>query len=122
MRRGGAASGMRRLWREPVDLHSSLQAPPGAAGRIGAAPNPRTEPPVQPVKLADLETAQMRRAGKELLSLALIDSRNTSLRWAAAFEAAHGYAGPAPEPELAPDGVALGPSPRVTMIFTAACA
>ncbi|MBC8057346.1 MAG: hypothetical protein H7Y61_12290, partial [Rhizobiales bacterium] len=33
-----------------------------------------------------MDTAQMRHAGKELLSLALIDARNHSLRWAAAFE------------------------------------
>jgi gamma-glutamyl hercynylcysteine S-oxide synthase len=36
--------------------------------------------------LADLNTSHMRRAGKGLLSLALIDSRNHSLRWIGAFE------------------------------------
>jgi len=43
---------------------------------------------VQGVDIANLDSAQMRRAGKELLSLALMDARNHSLRWAAAFEAA----------------------------------
>jgi iron(II)-dependent oxidoreductase len=43
---------------------------------------------VQGVEVANVDTAQMRRAGRELLSLALIDARNHSLRWAAAFEAA----------------------------------
>jgi len=43
---------------------------------------------VQGVEIANVDTAQMRRAGKELLSLALMDARNHSLRWAAAFESA----------------------------------
>ena len=43
---------------------------------------------MQAVEVANVDTPQMRRAGKELLSLALIDARNHSLRWAAAFEAA----------------------------------
>jgi ergothioneine biosynthesis protein EgtB len=38
--------------------------------------------------MADVDTAQMRHAGRELLSLALMDARNHSLRWAAAFEGA----------------------------------
>jgi ergothioneine biosynthesis protein EgtB len=41
---------------------------------------------VQGVEVANVDTAQMRHAGRELLSLALIDARNHSLRWAAAFE------------------------------------
>lgn len=41
---------------------------------------------MQRVAVANMDTAQMRHAGKELLSLALIDARNHSLRWAAAFE------------------------------------
>lgn len=41
---------------------------------------------MQGVEIADVDTAQMRHAGKELLSLALMDARNHSLRWAAAFE------------------------------------
>jgi ergothioneine biosynthesis protein EgtB len=49
---------------------------------------------VQGVEVANVETAQMRRAGKELLSLALMDARNHSLRWAAAFEASPAGAGP----------------------------
>jgi iron(II)-dependent oxidoreductase len=36
-----------------------------------------------------LDSASLRSAGKELLSLALIDARNHTLRWAAAFEATH---------------------------------
>ncbi|WP_371262093.1 SUMF1/EgtB/PvdO family nonheme iron enzyme [Rhizobacter sp. Root404] len=43
---------------------------------------------MQGVEMADVDTAQMRRAGRELLSLALMDARNHSLRWAAAFEGA----------------------------------
>ena len=35
-----------------------------------------------------IESSQMRRAGKELLSLALMDTRNHSLRWMSAIEAA----------------------------------
>ncbi len=38
--------------------------------------------------MADVDTARMRHAGRELLSLALMDARNHSLRWAAAFEGA----------------------------------
>ncbi|MEO8835567.1 MAG: SUMF1/EgtB/PvdO family nonheme iron enzyme [Caldimonas sp.] len=37
-----------------------------------------------------LDGASLRVAGKELLSLALIEARNHTLRWAAAFEAADG--------------------------------
>jgi len=39
-----------------------------------------------------LDSASLRSAGKELLSLALIDARNNTLRWASAFEAAAGGA------------------------------
>ncbi|MDP9043347.1 MAG: SUMF1/EgtB/PvdO family nonheme iron enzyme [Pseudomonadota bacterium] len=49
---------------------------------------------MQGVEAANVDSARMRRAGKELLSLALIEARNRSLRWAAAFEA--GPAGVAP--------------------------
>lgn len=42
---------------------------------------------MQGVEVANVETARMRQAGRELLSLALMDARNRSLRWAAAFEA-----------------------------------
>ena len=38
--------------------------------------------------MADVDTAQMRCAGRELLSLALMDARNHSLRWTAAFDGA----------------------------------
>ena len=50
------------------------------------------EPPVQGVDIANVDSAQIRRAGKDLLSLALMDARNRSLRWAAAFETAPGEA------------------------------
>lgn len=43
---------------------------------------------MQGVEVGNVDTPQMRRAGKDLLSLALIGARNHSLRWAAAFEAA----------------------------------
>ncbi|HWI11460.1 MAG TPA: SUMF1/EgtB/PvdO family nonheme iron enzyme [Burkholderiaceae bacterium] len=43
---------------------------------------------MQAVAIANVDTPLVRRAGRELLSLALIDARNHSLRWAAAFEAA----------------------------------
>ena len=50
---------------------------------------------MQGVEVANVDTAQMRHAGRELLSLALIDARNHSLRWAAAFESgAPGRAAP----------------------------
>jgi iron(II)-dependent oxidoreductase len=44
-------------------------------------------PTVQGVDVAIVDTAQIRGAGRELLSLALMDARNQTLRWAAAFEA-----------------------------------
>jgi gamma-glutamyl hercynylcysteine S-oxide synthase len=44
------------------------------------------------IEAPDIESAQMRRAGKELLSLALMDSRNHTLRWIAAYEKALGPA------------------------------
>ena len=43
---------------------------------------------MQAVAVANVDTPLVRRAGRELLSLALIDARNHSLRWAAAFESA----------------------------------
>ncbi len=49
-----------------------------------------------------LDSASLRVAGKELLSLALIDARNHTLRWAAAFEAARGGAALALPADLAP--------------------
>lgn len=49
----------------------------------------------------DLHSPQMRRAGKDLLSLALMDARNHTLRWIAAYEealgAAHFIVPPLPE-------------------------
>ena len=38
----------------------------------------------------DSDGANLRRAGKELLSLALIEARNHTLRWATALEASDG--------------------------------
>ena len=52
------------------------------------------ELPVQGVEIANVDTAQMRHAGKGPLSLALMDARNHSLRWAAAFEASPAGAAP----------------------------
>ena len=49
---------------------------------------------MQGVEIANVDTAQMRHAGKDLLSLALMDARNHSLRWAAAFEASPASAAP----------------------------
>jgi gamma-glutamyl hercynylcysteine S-oxide synthase len=45
---------------------------------------------VQGVDIANVDSVQARRAGRDLLSLALMDSRNRTLRWAAAFEPAAG--------------------------------
>ena len=44
---------------------------------------------MQGVDIAYLDSAQMRGAGKELLSLALMDARNQTLRWASALDAAN---------------------------------
>ncbi len=49
---------------------------------------------MQGVEIANVDTAQMRHAGRELLSLALMDARNHSLRWAAAFEGSAASAAP----------------------------
>jgi len=43
---------------------------------------------VQGTEIRNVDTPRMRQAGKELLSLALMDARNHSLRWFAAFEGA----------------------------------
>jgi len=43
---------------------------------------------VQGTETRNVDSPQMRQAGKELLSLALMDARNHTLRWAAALEAA----------------------------------
>ena len=44
------------------------------------------------IRTADVQTPAMRRAGRDLLSLALIDARNHTLRWIAACETALGGA------------------------------
>ncbi len=49
---------------------------------------------MQQVELVDVDTPQMRHAGRDLLSLALMDARNHSLRWSTAFEAAPSGAAP----------------------------
>lgn len=41
-----------------------------------------------PLVAADVATSRMRHAGRDLLSLALIDARNRTLRWASVFESA----------------------------------
>jgi ergothioneine biosynthesis protein EgtB len=51
---------------------------------------------------AGLDHATLRSAGKELLSLALIEARNHTLRWIAALEAANGGRALALSGELAP--------------------
>ena len=53
---------------------------PRPRGRLGAA--------VIEFDASGLDSASLRSAGKELLSLALIDARNHTLRWATALEAA----------------------------------
>ncbi len=47
---------------------------------------------MQGTETRNVDSPLMRQAGKELLSLALMDARNHTLRWAAAFEAAPGPA------------------------------
>ena len=54
---------------------------------------------MQGLDVADVESARVRRAGRDVLSLALMDARNRTLRWAAAFEAAG---------QTAPEGAARG--------------
>jgi ergothioneine biosynthesis protein EgtB len=49
---------------------------------------------VQGTETLNVDSPLMRRAGKDLLSLALMDARNHTLRWFAAFEAAPGGPGP----------------------------
>jgi hypothetical protein len=61
--------------------------------------------------VAALDHATLRSAGKELLSLALIDARNHTLRWAAALETAAGGAALTLAGEMAP-GVADELDPR----------
>ena len=53
---------------------------------------------------ADVESPRMRHAGKGLLSLALLDARNHTLRWIAAFEGA-----PQADEEGGPDRAAIDP-------------
>ena len=55
---------------------------------------------MQGLDIANIGSEQARRAGKDVLSLALMDARNHVLRWAAAFEA-----GPGGAATRAPDGL-----------------
>jgi len=50
---------------------------------------------VQGTETRNVDSPRMRHAGKELLSLALMDARNHTLRWFAAFEAVPGGPGAA---------------------------
>ncbi|WP_310734485.1 selenoneine synthase SenA [Piscinibacter defluvii] len=62
------------------------------------------------IEAPNVDSARMRRAGKELLSLALMDSRNHTLRWIAAYERALGAAAMQvpQQPELSPPLWELG--------------
>ena len=62
------------------------------------------------IEAPNVDSARMRRAGRELLSLALMDARNHTLRWTSACEAALGSAELAvPQlPELNPPRWLLG--------------
>ena len=62
------------------------------------------------IEAPNVDSARMRRAGKELLSLALMDSRNHTLRWIAAYERALGPAAMQvpQQPELSPPLWELG--------------
>jgi ergothioneine biosynthesis protein EgtB len=61
-----------------------------------AGRHPRAEElfSVEALDVANVDSAQMRSAGKELLSLALMDARNHTLRWAAAYESSPAGAEP----------------------------
>jgi iron(II)-dependent oxidoreductase len=61
------------------------------------------------IETPDVNSPQMRRAGRELLSLALMESRNHTLRWSSLLEAALGdAAAEPPEPALETPGWTLG--------------
>jgi ergothioneine biosynthesis protein EgtB len=86
---------MRRIIAEAVIVYS-VHRVPSWHRKLGRAVHnrsrfgnslPRGVVKVQGVEVANVETVRMRRAGRELLSLALMEARNRSLRWAAAFEA-----------------------------------
>ncbi len=55
---------------------------------------------MRPATAADVHTPRMRQAGRDLLSLGLMDARNLSLRWLALFESANAL-----RPAEAPYGV-----------------
>jgi gamma-glutamyl hercynylcysteine S-oxide synthase len=58
----------------------------GATMRRDPAPRPTKGNPVLDIEAPNVDSTRMRRAGKELLSLALIDARNHTLRWISACE------------------------------------
>ena len=60
---------------------------------MAAAPNPprpSTPPAVQPGRPHSIDSPDMRRAGRDLLSLALIDARNHTLHLLSLYEKALG--------------------------------
>ena len=62
-----------------------------AAARFGNGalrPAPMPMPKCPAMEMADVNAQHLRRAGKGLLSLALMDARNRTLRWLAMFEEA----------------------------------
>lgn len=61
------------------------------------------------IEAHDVNSPQLRRAGRELLSLALMEARNHTLRWSSLFETALGDAQPRPpEPGLEAPAWLLG--------------
>lgn len=61
------------------------------------------------IETTDVNSPQLRRAGRDLLSLALIESRNHTLRWSSLFEETLGdLRGEAPEPGLESPAWLLG--------------
>ena len=77
--------------------------------RSGAALHEERHSDVLDIEARKTDAARMRSAGKDVLSLALIDSRNRSLRWIGACEAALGGAAlPRTDEDLDPPLWTLG--------------
>jgi ergothioneine biosynthesis protein EgtB len=74
-----------------------VQPPRAAGSALSSLRGARREEPeaVQGTEIRNVDSPLMRQAGKDLLSLALMDARNHSLRWFAALEGAPGGAGQA---------------------------
>jgi hypothetical protein len=74
-----------------------VQPPRAAGSALSSLRGARREEPeaVQGTEIRNVDSPLMRQAGKDLLSLALMDARNHSLRWFAALEGAPGGHGPA---------------------------